>query len=126
MKQNPLLTERARALRREMTPSEKILWACLRDRRFAGFKFRRQKPMVGYILDFYCAAASLVVEPDGESHLGKEESDKRRQAALERLGLRVLRFWDTQLFEERESVMEVIWRECQARKKTTKEEKGES
>jgi very-short-patch-repair endonuclease len=102
-----------------MTRSEKILWACLRDRRFAGFKFRRQKPMAGYSLDFYCAESSLVVELDGESHLGKEESDKRRQEALERLGLKVLRFWDTQLFEEQDAVLEVIWRECQARKSVT-------
>jgi len=115
MKSDPFLQQRARELRREMTPTECILWKQLRDRRFAGFKFRRQKPLGGFIVDFYCAAASLVVELDGESHVGKERRDARRQQALEQQGFKVLRFWDTDVYENLEGVLEVVWRECNTR-----------
>src|SRR5262245_57379056 len=112
MRQDPFLGKRARELRHDMTPTEKILWRLLRDRRFAGFKFRRQKPIGGFIVDFYCARARLVIELDGESHVGKEAPDQERQDALERRGLKVLRFWDTQVYDELDAVIEVIWREC--------------
>jgi very-short-patch-repair endonuclease len=90
---------RARELRREMTPAERIVWKQLRDRRFAGFKFRRQQPIGPYIVDFFCASRRLVVELDGETHLGKEVNDQIRQGYLERQGLRVLRFWNTEVYE---------------------------
>jgi very-short-patch-repair endonuclease len=115
MRKDPLLQQRARALRRDMTPTECILWSVLRDRRFAGFKFRRQKPIGGFIVDFVCAAATLVVELDGESHIGKEKADQDRKTALERMGYKVLRFWDTDVYDSRDAVLEVIWRECQTR-----------
>ena len=115
MKADPFLQQRARELRQEMTPTECILWKLLRDRRLAGFKFRRQRPLAGYIVDFYCAAATLVVELDGESHVGKEGRDARRQQTLERHGYKVLRFWDTDVYDNLEGVLEGIWRECLAR-----------
>jgi very-short-patch-repair endonuclease len=89
---NPSLYGTARRLRREMTPAEKVLWKHLRNRRFAGFKFRRQQPVDYYVVDFFAPAVWLVVELDGESHVGKDVHDAKRQAYLESQGLRVVRF----------------------------------
>src|SRR5205807_6582666 len=97
MQQDDFRTQRARELRREMTPTEQRLWAQLRGRRFAGFKFRRQTPIAGFLVDFYCAQAHLIIELDGESHIAKEIEDAHRQQALEAQGFKVLRIWDTHI-----------------------------
>jgi len=115
MRQDDLRTRRARELRRQMTPAEQRLWTHLRGRRFAGFKLRRQTPVAGYIADFYCAKAKLIIETDGESHAGKEEKDEKRKQALEEIGFRVLRFWDTNIYDDFNEVLEMIWEECVAR-----------
>ena len=86
MNQDPWQTTRARSLRREMTPAEKILWAALRGRRFDSLKFRRQYPTGQYILDFHCPELLLALEIDGETHLGKEEHDEARTKAIEAEG----------------------------------------
>ncbi len=118
MKRDPHSIVKARALRREMTPAERILWSELRGRRFAGFKFRRQHTVGAFIMDFYCAEAALVVELDGESHVGKELPDQWRQQRLEALGLKVFRVWNTDVYEDRDVVMEAIWQECESRRAT--------
>ena len=89
-------TGNARRLRREQTREEKQLWQALRAGRFAGFKFRRQHPMAGYYLDFYCPLARLSIELDGYEHgLPAEiERDKARQQLLEAEGIEELRFWN--------------------------------
>ena len=87
----------------------------LRDRRFAGFKFRRQTPIAGYIVDFYCARARLIIELDGESHIGKETADENRRQTLEAKGFKVLRIWDTHIYDDLETVLEMIWQECAMR-----------
>jgi very-short-patch-repair endonuclease len=103
-------------MRRDPTPAEKILWTQLRGRRFAGFKFRRQEPIGKFIADFFCFDAMLIVELDGQTHLGCEAEDARRQLWFESLGYRVLRFWNSQLYEHGEAVLRTIWLECNARK----------
>src|SRR5262249_43192242 len=115
MQQDDFRTRRARELRQEMTPTERRLWGQLRGRRFAGFKFRRQTPIAGYIADFYCAKARLILELNGESHLGREVADDNRRQALEAWGFRVLPFWDTDVYDDLEAVLELIWRECVVR-----------
>jgi len=115
MKRNPALKKYARAMRHKAAPAERVLWSILRDRRLAEFKFRRQHMIGPYIADFYCAQLNLVVELDGESHLGNEARDRNRQEYLESLGTLVLRFWNTEVFEEREAVLERIWQECAKR-----------
>src|SRR5262245_17397156 len=105
MKHDPRLIANARQLRRDLAPAEKVLWREVRGRRFAGYRFRRQHPFEPYVLDFYCAACRLVVELDGESHLGNEEADRRRQKYLEEAGLKVLRFWNTEVFDELDAVL---------------------
>src|SRR5438552_17232539 len=106
MRQDKLGTRRARELRQAMTPTESRLWRHLRGRRFAGYKFRRQTPVAGYITDFYCARARLIIELDGESHVGKETADANRQQALETKGFKVLRIWDTEAYDALDAVLE--------------------
>jgi very-short-patch-repair endonuclease len=115
MDHDPRLILNARKLRRTLSPAEKILWGQLRGRRFQGYRFRRQHVIDPYIADFYCAVAALVIELDGETHLGKEEADRIRQDYLEGKGLKVVRFWNTDVFEDRDSVLEAVYRECQQR-----------
>jgi very-short-patch-repair endonuclease len=97
-----------------MTPSEKKLWAAQRDRRFVNLKFRRQQGIGVYIADFCCWEKKLILELDGDSHAGKEEYDARRQAWLESAGWQVLRFWDSEVFENIEGVMQSIYVACAA------------
>lgn len=78
----------------------------------AGYKFRRQQPIGPFIADFFCASARLVVELDGETHIGQEEKDAARQVYLESLGYRVLRFWNPDVYDELEAVMNAIWNAC--------------
>ena len=83
--------ERAKELRREMTPAEKILWKELRAHKL-GVHFRRQQVIQGFIVDFYCHKSALVVEVDGDVHDLQKEEDERREKVLSALGLRVVRF----------------------------------
>ena len=90
----PTLTfKRARALRREMTLPEVVLWRALRGGGVAELRFRRQHPVGPYVLEFYCAAARLAVEVDGAVHDVPEQAthDERRMAWLAERGIRVLR-----------------------------------
>lgn len=101
----------SRQLRSNMTEAEQKLWARLRRKQVCGLQFYRQKPLAGYIVDFYCAAAQLVIELDGSQHLEPQamEYDRQRTLALEKLGLRVLRFDNRQVLLEMEAVMAVVW-----------------
>jgi len=114
MPADPRLIAFARQMRREPSPTEKLVWRMLRLRRLAGFRFRRQHLVPPYIADFYCAAARLVIEFDGESHVGQEENDRIRQRFMESKGLRVLRFWNAELFDDADAVVETIYRACVA------------
>jgi very-short-patch-repair endonuclease len=102
----------ARQMRSKATDAEKKLWSILRDRRLSGFKFRRQVPVAGYILDFYCIKAGLVVEADGGQHSLPEqlEYDHIRTSALESLGIQVLRFWDCDVLKDPDAVKRTIYR----------------
>ena len=104
-----------------MTPAETILWKHLRGRRFAKLKFRRQYPTGDYVVDFYCPACNLILEIDGETHLGKEHHDQRRQRCLEDQGCKVLRFWNNDVYDDLETVLEAIWQECQRQTKNAPE-----
>ena len=84
--------ERARTLRRDMTEAEKRLWQMLRSRQTEGHRFRRQVPIGGFIADFVCHAARLIVEIDGGQHDRSSEAEASRTRFLEAQGYRVLRF----------------------------------
>jgi adenine-specific DNA-methyltransferase len=110
-----LLQQRAREMRHAGNLPEASLWRELRGRRFSGLKFRRQHPLGRYIVDFYCAAAQLVVELDGVTHRGRETSDQQRQDWLEAQGLKVLRCPNHELYENLDGLLEAIWHACRER-----------
>lgn len=98
--------ENARFLKKVMTPAEETLWQHLRDRKFKGYKFRRQHPLKSFIADFYCHTSKLIIEVDGGYHQAPEikEYDHMRTKELEALGLKVIRFSNEQVLNEMESV----------------------
>ena len=98
----------ARGLRRRQTDAERRLWARLRDRRLLGVKFARQVPIGPYIVDFCCREAKLVVELDGGQHSMRVAYDADRTALLERLGYRVLRFWDNEALANIDGMLERV------------------
>jgi very-short-patch-repair endonuclease len=116
MSRHPTRIDRARQLRRQMTPAEGILWKHLRTRRFAGFKFRRQHPIGPFFADLACHECKLIVELDGESHLGAEHKDGQRSEYLSKHGWRVVRFWNFQVYEDLDMVLENIYLLCVKRK----------
>ncbi|MCE9645782.1 MAG: DUF559 domain-containing protein [Chloroflexi bacterium] len=99
--------QRARELRREMTPAETILWQELRANKL-GVHFRRQQVIAGFIVDFYCHKAALVIEVDGDIHDLQKEEDARREKALVELGLRVIRFRNDQVINDMSGVIRAI------------------
>ena len=101
--------ERARELRHGMTPAETILWKELRGNRL-GVHFRRQQIISGFIVDFYCHKADLVIELDGSVHDGKEqkENDAERDKVLSGMGLQILRFRNEEIMESLAGVLRKI------------------
>jgi very-short-patch-repair endonuclease len=104
---SPLMRSRARALRQTMTDAERKLWYALRDRRFAGVKFRRQVPLGPFIADFVCFEERLVIEVDGGQH-AESLRDRGRDRWFAANGFRVLRFWNNQVLSNLEGVATVI------------------
>jgi very-short-patch-repair endonuclease len=96
--------ERAKELRRKMTPAEKILWNELRANKL-GVHFRRQQVIQGFIVDFYCHRAALVVEVDGDVHDLQQDEDERREKALSALGLRIVRFGNDEVVRDVSAVV---------------------
>jgi very-short-patch-repair endonuclease len=105
-----MANERARQLRKSMTRQEVRLWARLRGLREIGFHFRRQSPIGGYIVDFECRKARLIVELDGGQHNRVDEAarDKLRDVRLEELGYLTLRFWNHEIDSHVDGVLHVI------------------
>ena len=101
--------ELARELRKKMTDTERLLWSKLRGKQFGGFKFRKQAPIGRFIVDFVCFDRKVVVELDGGQHAVSVEDDKKRSDWLNSQGFRVLRFWNHEVVEDADMVMEAIW-----------------
>jgi len=110
---DPTPVARARELRRGDTDAEAKLWNVLRDRRLGGWRWKRQVPQGGYIVDFCCAAAKLVVEVDGGQHAESAAYDERRTAYLSSKGLRVIRFWNHEVLTNRDGVALTILHACE-------------
>ena len=104
------MTERAKKLRKESTPAERLLWSALRNSAFAGLKFRRQHPVGLYVADFCCMQEKLIIELDGDSHDFSEQKDKDRTAALNKEGYRVIRFSNADVLDNMEGVLMMIAR----------------
>ncbi len=105
--------KRAKELRREMTPAESLVWERVRANRLSGFHFRRQQIIDGFIVDFYCHAAGLVVELDGGIHDQQADYDAERDRILAARGLRILRFENRECVENLEGVLERILAACE-------------
>ena len=104
------LRANARALRRNSTEAERILWSALRAGRLGGMVFRRQVPIEHYVADFICHAAKLVIELDGGQHFSDEgeRADARRSAVIEAGSFKVLRFSNLDVMTNRVGVLETI------------------
>lgn len=97
-----------KTLRTNQTDVESRLWYHLRGRRFHGWKFRRQHILQGYIVDFVCLTRKLVIELDGGQHTDQKEYDKKRTQTLEEDGFKVIRFWNNDVLNNLEEVLETI------------------
>ena len=106
-----------RSLRNAPTDVETALWRHLRGRQLDDCKFRRQHPFLDFVLDFVCLDRKLAVELDGGQHSGASGYDARRIARLEAAGFVVLRFWNNEVLENIDGVLEVILRALQDRMK---------
>ncbi|MCF6170139.1 MAG: endonuclease domain-containing protein [Bacteroidales bacterium] len=106
---NKKLKQFSKNLRNDSTRSEIALWQELRGAK-TGYTFNRQKPILNYIVDFYCKPLNLVIEADGISHWDKEQikKDQIRQEKLEKLGLHFLRFDDDEILNDMENILRVI------------------
>jgi very-short-patch-repair endonuclease len=104
------IIDKAKALRKNSTEAEALLWEQLRKRKLNGYKIRRQHPIGPYIADFFCAKANLVVEIDGGIHNDEDvmEYDVIRQKAIEDNGLKVIRFKNEEVFDRLDFVLAEI------------------
>jgi len=111
----PNIFEKAKALRRNMTPAELKLWQYIKDNKLLGLRFRRQHPIDIFIADFYCHKLKLVIELDGEIHNKTEnkEYDENRTVELERLGITVIRFENNEIMTDIDTVMNKIKKTCE-------------
>jgi ATP-dependent helicase HrpA/adenine-specific DNA-methyltransferase len=109
--------ERGRQLRKKETWAEKLVWRWLRARRFSGYKFRRQHPIGIYHLDFFREEAELNVELDGSQHgiPDQRRHDMVREKFLQSRGIKTLRFWNSHLRRNAQSIRDTIFNELQTR-----------
>jgi very-short-patch-repair endonuclease len=107
----------ARQLRKNQTEMESRPWQCLRDRRLVGYKFRRQHLVKEFILDFYCPEKKLAVEMDGGQHDSPDQMayDQNRTKILEKEGIKVLRYWDNETYQNLNGVLDDILVELEHR-----------
>jgi len=113
----PEIFKKAKALRDNMTPSEKKLYEKLRNNQILYLRFKAQHPISQFIVDFYCHPLKLVIEVDGEIHNQKsiKEYDENRTIELEKLGLQVIRFKNKDVLENLDSVIEQITNICRTK-----------
>lgn len=106
------MKKRRRNLRHSAPPAEVVLWQYLKSRQLEGYKFRRQFSIGGYVVDFYCPELRLVIEVDGPAHFINKEVllyDKERQKYIESLNIKVLRFTNTDVYNNIDGVLESIF-----------------
>lgn len=111
MKVDPKTLRHAKALRRDLTPAERILWSKLKGKQLDGWHFRKQHPIRPYIADFACARAKLVIEVDGDSHARADQADYDRQRTrfLQNRGWYVHRVWNIDIYKNLNAVLDGIY-----------------
>ncbi|MBI5699267.1 DUF559 domain-containing protein [Candidatus Saganbacteria bacterium] len=100
----------ARSLRKKSTDAEVLLWKYLSNKGMCGFKFRRQYPIGGFVIDFFCPQNKLGIEIDGKIHDNQEKQDSQRQSKLEKMGIEFLRFNNAEVFNNIDFVLKTIKR----------------
>ena len=105
-----MLSINAKSLRKRQTRAEHLLWRNLRARQLDSAKFRRQVPIDNYIVDFVSFEKKIIIELDGGQHAETTACDAARDAWLQGRGYKVLRFWDNEVFQNLEGILEVIRR----------------
>ena len=111
-----IINDQVKTLRKRTTKAEKILWEELRNRKFLGYKFYRQYPVIYdllgyetfYVLDFYCHERKVAVELDGEIHKFKIKNDRKRENILVTLGIRVMRFKNFEIENDINNVLKKL------------------
>ena len=101
-----------KVLRKRPTDAELLLWKQLRLKQLEGLKFRRQQPIDNYIVDFVCFERRIVIEVDGGQHAIQKEDDILRDTYLTQQGFQVLRFWNNEVLQNINGVLEVIKERC--------------
>ena len=111
----PIIFERAKAMRNDMTMAEKIVWGLLSSNKMLGYRFKAQHPIDIFIADFYCHELKLVIEIDGGIHRSKtqKEYDIGREAELERFDIKVIRFTNEEVEHDIEQIRKKIETACQ-------------
>lgn len=104
---NPKRKNARRILRKNSTPEEDKLWEYLRNKKL-GQKFKRQYSISGYIVDFYCPGKRLVIEIDGGQHIQNKEYDKNRTKLFNDLDIKVIRFWNSEIEKDIDTVLNKI------------------
>jgi very-short-patch-repair endonuclease len=112
----------AKFLRQNQTEAEKVLWHRLRNRRLAGYKFRRQVSIGPYIADFVCAGSRLIVEVDGGQHSQQAEYDRRRDDFLTGVGYKVVRYWNNEVLSNLDGVLEALTLTLSQREREVRDE----
>jgi len=105
-------TKLAKALRKNSTKAERLLWRNLKAKQIEGLKFRRQQPVGDYVVDFVCFEKRIVIELDGGQHMIEVIKDKEREKRLKKQGFKILRFWNNEVLRNIEGVLEIIRRNC--------------
>ncbi|WP_425917136.1 endonuclease domain-containing protein [Acinetobacter sp. TSRC1-2] len=120
-KLDPQLLEFSKSMRHSATDAEHLMWQLLRAKRLMNLKFRRQHVIAPYILDFYCHEIGLVIELDGGQHGTDDaiEYDAERTNFLEALGIKVVRYWNNDVLNRTDEVLEDLWRRCHELKQTS-------
>ena len=106
MMQKTKLLRCAKILRKKSTPAEKVLWQAIRNRQLKGLKFRRQYWVNNYIADFVCLEYKLIIELDGNIHIKRHEYNVFRTDILSILNFKVLRFWNYEVLNNLEKVLQ--------------------
>lgn len=102
------LTKHAKILRKHSTRAEVLLWSRLRSKQLGGIKFRRQQPIGSYIVDFVSFEKRIIIELDGGQHASQKQKDGLRDGQLKQYGYTVLRFWNNDVLENIDGVLETI------------------
>ncbi len=102
-------TELARQLRKNQTDAERMLWQQLRKKQLLNYRFRRQFVIEPYIVDFICLDLKLIIELDGSQHSEQVDQDVERTLFLNQCGFKVVRYWDNEVLNNLEAVLESLY-----------------